>query len=343
MGGLGMMDLQIHLCTLKAAWIARILHGKAENWSFIPSQFLNKNNLTDIITTINTLNLSIEEMIRQKLSPFYIQVLQAVTVCNTKLIEPTQKEDILEQSLWGNKWITNNENEILYFYNWIEVGIVNFKDLLIVNKNINENYVYNKITKRVNYLSEMHQLKTATRAWCNIVENNIPFEIEIKPIILNTKKSYGNILRQVFIKPIAEEYWLRYGNNISFDEIYQMKICNIKERKLSEFNYKVLNRILPCRKALHNWDKIENNKCTMCNQIETVEHMLFSCTNIKPIWNIIEIELGKQIDYPLLVLGIDSLDTVWALSVIQYIIFKCWVKTSEWPYYFFKKFIKNRI
>ena len=45
--------------------------------------------------------------------------------------------------------------------------------------------------------------------------------------------------------------------------------------KIAEFNYKILQNILPCGKVLHKWQHDISDKCNHCGEIETVEHNAF--------------------------------------------------------------------
>ena len=66
------------------------------------------------------------------------------------------------------------------------------------------------------------------------------------------------------------------------------------EIKLKEFNFKVLHGTLACNKNLKNWKIRLNDICDVCNQIQTIEHLLYNChyvnyvkPGVKPLWQIV--------------------------------------------------------
>ena len=48
------------------------------------------------------------------------------------------------------------------------------------------------------------------------------------------------------------------------------------DRKLAEFNFKVLNLILTCGLNLKRWGHGNNGLCKICNVTHDIPHLLFS-------------------------------------------------------------------
>ncbi|XP_058759510.1 uncharacterized protein LOC131632800 [Vicia villosa] len=44
------------------------------------------------------------------------------------------------------------------------------------------------------------------------------------------------------------------------------------------------NNKLPCKERLHRFGLLSNNKCVFCNEIETLNHLLFECRITRVIW-----------------------------------------------------------
>ena len=63
-----------------------------------------------------------------------------------------------EICIWGNKHILNKNNEILYFQIWIESGLITVGNIKIVEGKICNSYIFNKLFKKSNYLSELYQV-----------------------------------------------------------------------------------------------------------------------------------------------------------------------------------------
>ena len=64
--------------------------------------------------------------------------------------------------------------------------------------------------------------------------------------------------------------------------IYSLKKVSLgREIKLREFNFKVLHGILPCNKNLKQWKVKISDNCDVCGQIQTIEHLLWSCRYVQ--------------------------------------------------------------
>ena len=119
------------------------------------------------------------------------------------------------------------------------------------------------------------------------------------------------------------------NNKVIWKDIYEQKLVDINIVKVKEFNFKLLQNILPCGKVLSKWKPTISSKCSCCNEIETVLHMLFECNRIREIWNKISLCLNCNISWKNIVCGwpnyirsskIRSYNII--ISTIAYSIFK---------------------
>ncbi len=121
----------------------------------------------------------------------------------------------------------------------------------------------------------------------------------------------------------------RLWERLPFASIYTRKIKNFKGVKVAKFNFKILSNILPCNKNLANCKLQDSDKCTFCNAIQTVEHMLYECNNSKSLWNIIELALWEQIGPNKIFPGDTNQDICLATSLISCIIYKYWLLVKD--------------
>ena len=284
-GGLNMVEIDSFFKLLKAGWAARILNNQNQeaNWSFIGNSLFKQIGLDKTIFGIND-NTFYKHVVCSKLPEFYKQVIEGYCSCNN-INYPSTHDELMNTSIWGNNTFLNKSKNIIYFPEWIKSGVVYVKDLQFQNNILDEKYIHRTIHKRTNIFSEIFQLKSALAIYKHIINTNIPNKennININIVSL-PKFYYHSLIQEIFKKPISENKWLQQFrlNTYDFTSTYITKIKKIRDKKIAEFNYKLIHRIIPCKYKLQKWGLTNNNACFFCGQIETVEHMLFLCENVR--------------------------------------------------------------
>ena len=127
-----------------------------------------------------------------------------------------------------------------------------------------------------------------------------------------------------------EHIWnLKFQNDHNFEQVYTSKIINIKDNKLAETNYKIIQGILPCGVNLVRWKRKNTANCDVCNQNETVEHLLYECKYASNIWSKVMRAFNIQISLSDVILGNDlSPEMNFISSIVVYLIYKEWVTLS---------------
>ena len=119
--------------------------------------------------------------------------------------------------------------------------------------------------------------------------------------------------------------------SVSNEDVFIAKLVNIKEIKLKEFNFKVLHNILPCNANLAKWGKIDHDTCDICNELQTIKHLLFDCNYVKPLWKIIESILHCNITYSNILCGFNNNNSQFCnylSSISAFVIYKEWLLLS---------------
>ena len=100
---------------------------------------------------------------------FYRNILEAwIKVGGGSSSLPKSFLNIRNQIIWGNQFIKFNR-KCLLFKNWIDVNIVHIDDILNQNGEIVSMAIFDKLTNRQNWISEIHKTKTAiAKQWKNI-------------------------------------------------------------------------------------------------------------------------------------------------------------------------------
>ena len=161
-------------------------------------------------------------------------------------------------------------------------------------------------------------MKKALKPYKNVICNNNPTNdiycslFHNEHVCLNDFKNckskffYMYLVRKNVEEPTKQEvYWKNafQAGDVNFIEVYCNKIKCIQDKKIAEFNFKVLHYILPCNYNLVKWKKKENPICLICGNIETIEHMLFYCQCVKPVWEKLGEILGLIIKLDHIVFG----------------------------------------
>ena len=99
---------------------------------------------------------------------------------------------------------------------------------------------------------------------------------------ISTRQLYWHLANQISLSPTSEAKW---NQKLDFviDEpmwyiIYTKYPQIIKDTTILNFQFKITHRILACNYNLEIWNIRENNRCDLCNEIDTVEHMLLLCS-----------------------------------------------------------------
>ena len=115
----------------------------------------------------------------------------------------------------------------------------------------------------------------------------------------------------------------------TWKSVYCQKIINVRDNKLAEFNFKVLNNIVPTGYYLSKWNNDIYENCEVCGETESMYHMLFACPRIYNIWALVSSGLSINVTWKHVVCGyimceksakIKCLNLLF--SVIMYAIFK---------------------
>jgi len=109
---------------------------------------------------------------------------------------------------------------------------------------------------------------------------------------------------------------------------FRVKVVGEKEVKLKEFNYKVLYGILACNKNLKKWKIKDSDMCDVCDQIQSIEHLLFECNYVKPLWTIINNIFSVNVQFAQ-ILGLDNSFKFNAIvTLVCFLIYKEWLLQS---------------
>lgn len=118
--------------------------------------------------------------------------------------------------------------------------------------------------------------------------------------ILSTKQLYKILLAGRKHTPTAQLKWREIFSEVEEMQIegrwkywYNLPYRISREVKLQSFQYRLLNRILPCNKYLAQIRVISSPICNFCNRVDDTFHFLYGCSETTDFWNSLSLWLEQ--------------------------------------------------
>ena len=329
-GGLNMIDVKTLFKSLKAIWVNKLIvcNPNIHSWAQIPynyfKSFLNCN--TNLCFNFDK-HAYFPEV--QRLSMFYQEVfIHFNNACVCDLDE--FKWNISQQCIWGNQFITVKRGRkkcVLFLRNWIRSGVNGIKDLRFVDGKLDENFVLHKIRDSNNIWQEMFIVKNALLPYQEYLRN-ITTSTSVHPCLKFRKsKEYYVLFHEIVTNdvPSVTHFLAKYytGDNALY--IYRKKIRFQKETKLKEFNFKLLHGILPCNLNLFRWKIRESDQCDVCGLPQNIEHLLFACVYVKPLWQKVEQTFDVRVNFDTIVGIHNDVCPDFLITLLSFLIYKEWL------------------
>ena len=240
----------------------------------------------------------------------------------TKMIKDISRitsDEFLSLPIWKNNLLQFKTNPI-YFTNWVKPGVLYTKDLYDDNGVFRDlRYFEDLILHKNNIICEYYILKTMFNRYTHLFECGKAPYVNIKDnrhILfkgnrfvnkLNIKSSffYNILVENKFIKPITENVWTEKFDipKSLWKRIYLFKVAKISDKQISEFNYKLLHKLLNNNLNVSKWNPNVQKYCENCGEIENIEHLIYTCRTSKKIWENINDIFNLDITWKHIVIG----------------------------------------
>ena len=154
---------------------------------------------------------------------------------NIKHEAKTDDIDKKEICIWGNKQILNKNNEILYFLKCIGSGIITVSNLKIIEGKICNSYLFNKLSNKTNYLSELYQISYGIRKLLTENFSSYPTS-QIQSVkklnFISTKDHYHKIIQKQLVPPKSCDCYNKFLNiqKYNYSPVYILKVKSIPEK-----------------------------------------------------------------------------------------------------------------
>ena len=239
----------------------------------------------------------------EQLTVFYRDVVSSYSKAIFFDIE-VFKSTILNQPLWGNKFISvkkKGKTNVLLIRNWISSNIVFVKDLIFVNGVIDTSIcdtVNNKRNICIEYASVKKALHPYADAIAYALSNVMLLEYEKKFMIKSSRSFYTQFICSKVDNAQVNAFLTNYcsDHNLTMECIFSRRVNLEREKKLQEFNFKVLHNILPCGTNLKKWRIVDCSSCDICHMEQTMLHLLYECKYVNHVWNHVSNVLGWNVE-----------------------------------------------
>lgn len=117
---------------------------------------------------------------------------------------------------------------------------------------------------------------------------------------------YVNLLHKKFKPPCYQSAFNNLFNigRDNWKDIYERKVKNMYDKRLSEFNYKLLNNILNCNSFQYKCKSRSNANCEFCPcEKEDIKHLLFDCLSVQRLWQKLKIILNFDVCWKHIIIG----------------------------------------
>ena len=347
-----MINVSSFITALKVSWLRRLIIY-SNNDSFSHLSKLNYSKLYSLGDVYSA------EMLKHIHNPFWKNILESWKTF-LKSFKIGELEEIIFSPLWEISQISGNEHFI--FKEWYDKGIRNIIDLVDENGRISDFRVLKETYNiKGTYLDYNRLLSKIPKTWkdiinvesdkCTKMKNDVQINCYIK-FILKNKKGCRDIYDTLL--PVNETNiptkWQQERNDITIEEwkTYNKKLSHIKEVKLKDFQFKILNRILVTNRFLFKIKRIETDKCSYCNkESESIAHLLFDCEKVKEFWNMLKIwlynnvNIDLQLDYKSIIFSACSQALEYFISVTaKYYIYKSKFNLKKLSIEGFQRYLK---
>ena len=319
-GGLNMIDLKSYCSAMKAVWAQRLYNATNETWAIIPQKYFE----TCDISLIMCMNADKGKHIPINLPQFYKEVITSWHECGGGKKAPQSAADIRKEIIWGNKYI-QCKGKTLFFRHWKNSNINFIDDLLDENGNFKTGKdIFEKLKSTANWIAEYQKIINAIPGHWKEKRKSGPKHTKVKKVIIpfltdtkqifdlpyKAKGYYSLLIKKVQKRTYIEKHWNSiFPDKAEWSHIYLQRIKNQTNKKLADFHYKLIHKILLNQENLFQWKISPSKKCRFgCNVTENYNHQFVECSHLQGLIQLIEkifasLKYSIKLTYKTLIFG----------------------------------------
>ena len=302
MGGIKMICINTMIKSIKIMWVKRLLNPINANWKSLSWHILgiNKEML------FCRLNKNYINMPKVK---FYSQVLDVWY--DFLDIEPLTNEDILNENIFYNKFITvGNKTLGKEFVSCKKAGICKIKDLCTVNENSFLNYadLKTKFNVNIDILTYNKLIMSIPKSWKTSLKQLDNKGISKLHLCLyknnDMTKLYNRDVYNILIERnsspvISQEKWIEsypFLECVNWSHLYRLPYAICRDTYIQSLQFKILHRYINCNANLCRMKIIETPNCNDCEGYDSIEHFFYECPKMILFWTNIQAWLFNILD-----------------------------------------------
>ena len=286
----------------KLSWVKRIIDPAAK-WNKIFEDLVSPISIFYFTTT------SLDNEVIQSIPITFYQ--QIYNVWNDFKPESNTPQEYVTENIWYNKYIkiaSDNDRKRKHSFLWqsyYAAGLQKVKDLFRNDRTlISFDEFIRKYGGKCNFLQFQRLKKAIPKHWLDAISNSsvVNFtdtetvcycKIQNKMIdvrIVNTKMFYDMLIKMKYVKPTAIYRWngLFEIHDTDWESILKLPYTATRETKLQSFQFKVIHRIIACKKWLYMQNILETDKCETCNIEDNLIHFFVECRLVTTFWKMLE-------------------------------------------------------
>ncbi len=298
-GGLKMPHVNSIIQSLKLNWLRRLLDPRCEGkWKSLSWRLIN-------VSPVELSSKLLPKHLPPCATPFYQQIIDVWY--DVYSVEPRNVGEVLKEKVWRNCRILVGGAPVCHGYKtWEDAGIERIENLvskhngkLLTLQEMRDKYQIEIETMKYNSVAT-----AIPRQWKQLIlESDKPIETEFhdndSPYInarskqiqfrqLKTRDFYWLLIEKAFQPPTAIDKWCAIYpqlQEIDWADVFELPYAVIRDTKYQTLQYKIINRIFPCKYTLAKWNVVDSELCSDCALPETLEHYFFECHQSYTFWN----------------------------------------------------------
>ena len=300
LGGLNIVNIETLIKVKRIQWVIRCLkETTGQPWAKLIENYLrcldNDFNIDFFALKVTD---SADSVKKVNIPDFYKEcILSFQELLRTASIRHDN------EIVWCNDKFKFN-GKVLQFKHWSTQGLQLLGDLY-KDGALSKQLIKSKLTKKSGIFFEFWRMKKAVPNTISKIEYNenlinggkefilnqhieVP-DVGLKPLKDLTSKELYSIFNLSNIPDIpSKRYWSRKFNidDIDWKTWYQVNTVNhFLPRPVKDYNFKIIYNLVNTERKLFMM-KYSTGKCVNCKiHTENLEHLLYSCSNVKHIWH----------------------------------------------------------